>query len=95
MDEVKQIKNASYEGKKVFKLPPGVTVTDKRVSINVEEIENGFLICKSYDIKWTKESDDGDVNTGYEYYSKKWFSKTNPINIEDEDDEMSLADKFE
>jgi hypothetical protein len=96
MGEIKDIKSATFQSKSGFKLPKGVTITKKDVTVTVEEIENGFIINKSYDIKWSKESEDGEINTGYEYFTKKWFSETNPISIDEEfEDEMSLADKFE
>jgi hypothetical protein len=85
------LKEASYESKTEFNLPEGAEIVKKDVRVNVEEIENGYLICKSFDIKYTL---DGESN--WEYYSKKWFSKENPIDIDDDTEEMiSLADKFE
>ena len=96
MKDSKEIKSASFKSKSGFNLPKGVTVDKKDVRIEVEEIENGYIINKTYDIKWSKESEDGEINTGYEYFTKKWFSETNPISIDEEfEDEMSLADKFE
>jgi len=47
------IKSARLDQKKTFELPQGATITKKDVSVVVEEIENGFLIRKTYDIKWT------------------------------------------
>jgi len=96
MGEAIDIKSATFKSKAGFKLPKGVTVTKKDVTVTVEEIENGYIINKSYDIKWSKESDEGEINTGYEYFTKKWFSEKNPISIDEEfEDEISLADKFE
>ena len=90
------LKNASFEGKTKFKLPKGATVTKKDISIRVKEIENGFVITKSYDISWSKENKEGEVNTGYEYFSKEWYAKENPIKIDEEfEEDLSLSDKFE
>ncbi len=74
-------------------MPKGATIIKKDVSITVEEIENGFLIKKSFDIKYSLgESND----TSYEYITKKWYSEDNPLSIEvDEDEGLSLADKFD
>lgn len=86
------LKSASLEKKKDFTLPKGGTIISKEVRLNVEEIENGFLLRKSYDIKWTsKESDDSN----YEYFTRTWFSKDNPIQITMLDESKSLADKLD
>jgi hypothetical protein len=86
------LKSASLEKKKDFTLPKGGTIISKEVRLSVEEIENGFLLRKSYDIKWTmKDSDDSN----YEYFSRTWFSKDNPIQITLPDESKSLADKLD
>jgi hypothetical protein len=85
------IMNAEIEGKKTFTLPEGATIVKKSTSIRVREIENGFVICKSYDIQWTpKDSDD----TKYDYFTKEWFQKDNPIKI-NMPNEKSLVDKLD
>lgn len=83
------IKSARLEAKKEFKLPKGATIIKKDVNLSVEEIENGFLLRKSYDIKWSNA--EGDSN--YEYFSKSWFSEENPITV-NMPEEKSLADKL-
>jgi len=86
------LKSASLENKKNFTLPKGASIISKEVRLNVEEIENGFLLRKSYDIKWTNaESDDSN----YEYFTRTWFSKDNPIEITMPDESKSLADKLD
>ena len=85
------LKSASLEKKKNFTLPKGGTIISKEVRLNVEEIENGFLLRKSYDIKWTNAESEG---TNYEYFSKTWFSKENPIQINMPEESKSLADKL-
>lgn len=56
---------------------------DKEVRTTVEEIENGFLIIR--------ESNWQDVKTGYQYETKKYFSKVNPL----VDTEKKLSEAFE
>lgn len=70
------------------KVPKGAEILKNDVRVDVEEIENGFLIVKNYDIKYTVKGE-----SGYAYYSKKWFSETNPLAIDTKD--SSLADLFD
>jgi len=83
------IKSARLDQKKTFELPQGATITKKDVSVVVEEIENGFLIRKTYDIKWTTS----EGNSNYEYFTKTWHSAKNPITI-DMPKEKTLAEKL-
>lgn len=55
-------------------------------SVNVEEIENGFLIRKEYKVTYSDDKHD------YGWETEKYFSKTNPLSINL--DETPLADKF-
>lgn len=84
------IKEASFESKKEFKLPQGATMISSSHRVTVEEIENGFILRKSYDIKYSKKGSD---ENGYEYFTKSWYSKENPLQIT-MPKETSLADKF-
>jgi hypothetical protein len=84
------LKSARLESKKNFTLPKGATVTKKNVSLTVREIENGYLLSKSYDLEWSDEKG----SNHYEYYTKEWFSETNPIEI-NMPDQKSLADKLD
>jgi hypothetical protein len=84
------LKSARLESKKSFTLPKGATITKKNVSLTVREIENGYLLSKSYDIEWS----DSKGSNHYEYFTKEWFSETNPIEI-NMPDEKSLADKLD
>lgn len=68
-------------------IPKGAKIIDKTVRTETEEIENGYLISKNFDITYEK-----DGNRGYSYYTKKWFSKTDPLEIKLTD--KSLADEF-
>lgn len=82
------IKEASFESKKEFKLPKGAVVISNSHRISVEEIENGFLLRKSYDITYLL----GDEKN-YGYFNKTWYSKDNPVQI-NLPKEKSLADKL-
>ncbi|ALN97274.1 hypothetical protein BOX09_gp28 [Flavobacterium phage Fpv1] len=84
------LKEISLEGKKVFKLPKGAVIVSKTENISVKEIENGFILRKSYDIKYQI----GDDNN-YEYFNKEWYSKENPLKITMPKEEKSLADKLD
>lgn len=87
MDE--KISSASFKSKSKFSLPEGAEVIKKDHSVRVEEIENRFIISKSYDISYQL----GD-KTDYQYFTKQWYAKDNPleINIDEEED---LADKLD
>jgi len=85
------LKSARLESKKNFVLPKGATVTKKNVSLTVREIENGFLLSKSYDLEWT----DANGSNHYEYFTKEWYSETNPIEINMPEETKSLADKLD
>jgi hypothetical protein len=86
-----RIEEASIESKKEFTLPEGATVIKKNSTIRVREIENGFIIIKSYDIQWTPA---GDSETKYDYFSKEWYQKDNPLKI-NMPKEVSLVDKLD
>lgn len=62
--------------KNSFVLPKGATVINKTVNIEVEEIENGFLIIKRVELKYKRSDKD---YSDYEYINKKYFSETNPF----------------
>lgn len=82
--------NASFKGKSKDKLPEGAEKISEEYSLRVEEIENGFIIVKNYDIKYKLGE-----STDYLYYHKTWFSKENPLSIElEEDEEGNLEDNF-
>ena len=80
----------SLEGKKNFQLPEGASIISKTENISVKEIENGFVLRKSYDITY-KIGDDNN----YEYFTKEWYSKENPLKITMPKEEKSLADKLD
>lgn len=88
------LSRASFRGKETFKLPAGAKVISKEVTVDVEEIENGFLVCKRTEFKYRmKERDYND----YGSITKKFFSKENPLTLDEslmEDSKESVADKF-
>ena len=83
------MEEVSFTQKSTPKLPEGAKILSKDVRISCEEIENGFILRKSYDIKYML----GDVTT-YAYFCKTWYSKDNPITIKDMS-EKTLADKLD
>lgn len=89
-----KLEGVSLTTKDNSKLPEGAKILSKEVRISVDEIENGFLICKSYDITYTTEESGGK---DYMYYSKKWYSQDNPLEdaLDDIEEATSLANKFE
>jgi hypothetical protein len=79
--------------KDLKQLPSGAKVLSKETSIWVEEIENGFLITKSTEIKHERPSTDKNSSpyTDWTTITKKWFSKEDPfIDMDD----VPLAESF-
>jgi hypothetical protein len=53
MSEVQQTESISKRSKEgITKIPDGATILRKSVNTSVEEIENGFITTKSWDIKY-------------------------------------------
>lgn len=87
------LSKASFKEKDKNALPAGAKVIKKTTNIDVEEIENGFLITKRTEVEYqVKDKSYTDWKSIY----KKYYSKTNPltINLEDIGDKESIADKF-
>lgn len=57
-------------------LPEGAEVLNKRCDVTVREIENGYIVRKSYDIEYTLN---GEKN--YLYTTKEHYSLENPVKI--------------
>ena len=87
------IKSASYSEKSKSTVPEGAEVTKKEVRMEVEKIENGFILSKSFDINYTL-----DGSREYLYYTEKTYFKTNPMKIQvadkKEKKEVPLFDKI-
>lgn len=72
------LKSATMVEKEAGKLPEGAVILKKSVRTEVEEIENGYILRRSFDIDYSLPDQDG---TKYLYYSKKYFSKKNPMTL--------------
>lgn len=85
------LSRATFKKKEIDNIPKGAKILSKDVSITVEEIENGFLVSKSIEVKYSIEK-----RTDWSYITKKYFSKENPLEIDMENfGEKTLADNFE
>ena len=78
------------ETKQVKEVPPGATIVNSNITTETEEIENGWLITKRYDVTYRPKGSDSNE---YCYYTKKWFAKEDPLKIDLKD--KSLAEAFE
>ena len=79
MKITKDLANINLVKKDKTKLPAGAVVTKESVNVSVEEIENGFIVTKSFEINYTLKG-----RTDYMYYSKKAYFKENPIQIKED-----------
>lgn len=77
-DLLSSSKNVSFRKKNTSDLPKGAKVISKETRMEVEEIENGFIVNTSTDYKYTLPDLD---DSQYLYVSKKVYSKENPISI--------------
>lgn len=75
------------------KVPAGAEIISKTERIQVEEIENGFILRKTKDIQYKAM---GSEHSDYIYVEKKWYSKENPMSVKlgNDEDEEDLSDKF-
>lgn len=89
--EIKNLRSVTKDGKEENKIPSGSKILKKDVNITVEQIENGFVISKTFDVKYQAPK---STNSDYVYYTKKWYSETNPLEINIGKDK-SLAEAFE
>lgn len=81
---------ATFKQKEVDNIPKGAKILSKDVSITVEEIENGFLVSKSTEVKYEHEK-----RTDWSYITKKFYAKENPLEIDMEGlDDKTLASNF-
>ena len=72
---------------------PHIKKHQEQHSNSVEEIENGFITTKSWDIKYEiKKEGEDDTRTDYVYFSKKWYTKEDPLVLKVTN--KSLADAF-
>lgn len=75
-------------------LPAGAKILSKESRITVEEIENGFLITKTTDVRYTLGSGK-ETHTEYAYLTKKAYSKEDPYEVKVNTKDKSLADIFQ
>lgn len=69
--------------------PKGATILSKETNVDVEEIENGYLITRRTEYRYTmKEGAGSDWLT----VNKKWYSEVNPLEISKN---KELADLFD
>ena len=88
---MEELTRATFKQKEVDTLPKGAKILSKDVSVTVEEIENGFLVSKSTEVKYQY-----DGRTDYSYNTKKYYSETNPLEIDMEKfNTESFVDDFE
>lgn len=84
------LSRATFKQKEIDNIPKGAKILTKDVSVTVEEIENGFLVCKNTEVKYEHEK-----RTDWSYINKKFFSKTNPLEIDMASlEDKTLADNF-
>ncbi len=84
------LSRATFKQKEVDNIPKNAKILSKEVSVTIEEIENGFLVSKSTDIKY-----EVDKRTEYCYHTKKYFAKENPLDIDmTKIEDKTLADNF-
>lgn len=79
-----KVTSESSKGKGI---PEGAEILKKDTRVSVEEIENGFIVCKTSDIKYQIEE-----RTDWAYITKKYYSKKNPLEIKINN--KSLSDDF-
>lgn len=60
------------------KIPKGSEILRKDVSISIEQISNGFITSKTYDIKYKTPGSD---NSDYCYHTDKFYTEENPIQV--------------
>ncbi len=84
--------SSNTEVVKQKEVPKGAEIISSTIRTNTEEIENGFLITKSFDVRYKPPGAGKDASSEYAYYSKKWYSKVDPLTITVND--KSLAEAF-
>lgn len=85
------IRKISKENKE---LPTGAKILSKESRITIEQIENGYLICKSTDVRYTLGSGK-ETHTEYAYITKKMYSETDPFELKLNTKNKALSDIFE
>ena len=89
---IKNLRSIRKDGTEKTKIPKNATIISTDVDITVEEIENGFLISKEFRTKYQMPN---NSYVDWDYQTKKFYSKTNPIKIEDNSKDKDLASIFD
>lgn len=88
-----ELKNASFTAKSKDSLPTGAKIIKQTTNVEVEEIENGYLVTKrtEYEFQMKDKS-----YTDWKSIYKKYYSKTNPLTIDLDNigEKETIADKF-
>lgn len=63
------------------KMPEGAKVINERKSIDVSEIENGYLVCENKEIEYETKNNEGESERGWCYECRKYYSKEKPFDI--------------
>lgn len=85
------LESAEYIEKNKTSIPIDAKILKKSTRISVEEIENGFVLTKMIEVCY-----EVDGKEDWTHLSKKYFSKSNPLDIDINDiGEKSLAEKLE
>lgn len=84
------VRISQTESSKPKTIPKGATILSKDTRIETEEIENGYLIIRTEDIRWKMKEED---SSEYSYITKKYYSKDDPLTVTTKD--KALADLFE
>lgn len=74
-------------------IPKDATILGKDTDVTVKQIENGFIICKRTETKYSYKTSEGSERTDYSYETKEYYTKEDPLTINTKD--KSLADLFQ
>lgn len=79
-ESVETSKKVSVKYKEpIPKLPKGSVLLSKSLSTTIEEIENGYLICKTTEFNYQKPDRD---YSDWKSFTQKYYSQTNPIKVD-------------
>lgn len=70
----------STEQKVDSKPPAGAKIIEQTIRTETEEIENGYIISKTWDGRYKEPGSKDDYGRSF-YYTKKWYSKEDPLTI--------------
>jgi len=63
------------------KVPDGAKIINERKSINVEEIENGYIVSEDKEIEYETKNNEGESSRGWCYQCKRYYSAEKPFDI--------------